>query len=126
MLVYILHISHFITHSTGPVLFHYQYRGKRLCDNYYDTITVKKGSKLSIRFHSDYAENGKGFKAHIFREQREGKPDSLHNVYGIITEPHCTLNNGGCAHICVPFGTTRKCQCTAGYKLLDDGVSCGG
>jgi len=44
----------------------------------------------------------------------------------IITDPHCTLNNGGCAHVCIPFGTTRICQCNAGYELLDDSVSCGG
>jgi len=44
----------------------------------------------------------------------------------IITEPHCALNNGGCAHTCVSFGNTRICQCDAGYELLEDKVSCGG
>ena len=49
---------------------------KRLCANYYNTITVNKGSKLNIRFHSDSAENGRGFEAHIFQGQRETIPDS--------------------------------------------------
>ena len=113
-----------------------------MCKNSTDLLTVHNESKLIIRFHSDSAENGKGFIAHIMWEQRKAIAIILFNAHtlqvyvhimamrvpgnAIITAPHCKLNNGGCAHTCVPIGVTRMCQCNAGYELLDDGVSCGG
>ena len=48
---------------------------------------------------------------------------SVRAHYGnaIITAPHNKLNNGGCAHTCVPISATSMCQCNAGYELLDNG-----
>ena len=108
-------------------------------------LTVHNGSKLIIQFHSDSAENGKGFIAHnntIIWEQCKTKAIILFNAHthththththltsvrahydnAIITAPHSKLKNGGCAHTsCVPIGATRMCQCNAGYELSDDG-----
>lgn len=39
----------------------------------------------------------------------------------------CSVNNGGCSHICLPaVQGERKCNCTTGYELLEDGVTCKG
>ena len=39
----------------------------------------------------------------------------------------CKIRNGGCEHICQPFGPSQyHCACHPGYKLDDDAHNCTG
>ncbi|XP_006782015.2 coagulation factor IXa [Neolamprologus brichardi] len=43
----------------------------------------------------------------------------------IVIAKRCDVNNGDCTHFCHSLGVFRaKCSCAAGYRLMQDGVSC--
>lgn len=37
-----------------------------------------------------------------------------------VEHEDCTVDNGGCEHVCVPSGSFRFCSCRAGYELLNE------
>ncbi|UYV74241.1 LRP1B, partial [Cordylochernes scorpioides] len=56
------------------------------------------------------------FTVHVYHRQRQPLPDQAHP---------CSINNGLCQHICVPFYKNKvpvaHCLCKAGSKLVGDG-----
>lgn len=46
-------------------------------------------------------------------------PDS-DNSRICVEHEDCTVDNGGCEHLCVPSGSFRFCSCRAGYELLNE------
>ena len=46
-------------------------------------------------------------------------PDS-ENPQICVEHEDCSVNNGGCDHICVPSGSFRFCSCRSGYELLNE------
>ncbi|CAG7721937.1 unnamed protein product [Allacma fusca] len=46
-------------------------------------------------------------------------PDS-ENLQICVEHEDCTIDNGGCDHICVPSGSFRFCSCRSGYELLNE------
>jgi len=64
-------------------MYYFQFSGKYYCKASPNFITVRNGSKLNIRFHSDGSINFRGFKARITQEQGEDK------LHGLITHK-CT------------------------------------
>ena len=55
-----------------------------------------------------------------------GRRSSRNRLLSFADNPHaCHANNGGCAQLCVPSPTAaRKCICTNGFTLADDGANC--
>lgn len=41
-----------------------------------------------------------------------------------IGKQNCSINNGGCEHLCQQEGDEVRCACKQGYDLDDDGLTC--
>ena len=48
------------------------------------------------------------------------------NTCGLFSSDvdECSVDNGGCSHLCVNTEQSYKCKCRDGYQLHSDGVSC--
>lgn len=51
-------------------------------------------------------------------------------LFPVPVEHPCSVNNGGCEHICIPFYKLgvpmAKCKCQVGFKLQPQGRKCAG
>ena len=48
-------------------------------------------------------------------------------LYSNITDETCSINNGGCAHLCINNTNGYiQCGCRAGYRLDGNGENCNG
>ena len=80
-----------------------------------------------IAFHSDRLSKGMMVKLN----DAENLPSFLDNRFSdykhydfSYTVQSACQNNGGCVHLCVLNPGGRKCLCKAGWKVVQDGVSC--
>ena len=66
-------------------------------------------------------------KPKVLVDNLKGPVDGLkiHDANDQSGSNACSLNNGGCQHLCLPSGFKNfKCQCSVGYDLQSDGNSC--
>ncbi|KAJ9584470.1 hypothetical protein L9F63_021195, partial [Diploptera punctata] len=71
-------------------------------------------NKFNSDDHESVANLSRPFAIHVFHRQRQ--PEASHP---------CSVDNGGCQHICIPSWKKEKpvteCMCKAGYKLMKNG-----
>lgn len=49
-----------------------------------------------------------------------GSAPATDNSRICVEHEDCTVDNGGCDHLCVPSGNFRFCSCRPGYELLNE------
>ncbi|XP_059178824.1 low-density lipoprotein receptor-related protein 2-like isoform X2 [Physella acuta] len=81
---------------------------------YYDSIyeTINRAPYPSIRTAAVLRSNIKGVGAlKVYYDRHESGDTNA-----------CSVNNGGCQHLCLPKSSGSICACSTGFKLKDDGT----
>ncbi|KAH9490031.1 Dorsal-ventral patterning tolloid-like protein 1 [Bulinus truncatus] len=77
------------------------------CGDKFPAPYISENNSLRIEFNSDNSVQKTGFTAQFITDKDE-----------------CSINNGGCEHICKNVLGSYKCNCLSGFSLNDDLHSC--